>query len=62
MIFRYSAERPYSEASTTFKVVFFVKINLVIQVRLSGRKNAAKLPHVAEDFAPLLSASTVTYS
>lgn len=45
-----------------FKVVFFVKINLVIQVRLSGRKNAAKLPHVAEDFAPLLSACTVTYS
>lgn len=63
MIFRYSAERPYSEASTTFQSsFFFVKINLIIQVRLSGRKNAAKLPHVAEDFAPLLSASTVTYS
>lgn len=47
MIFRYSsAERPYSGHLSPFKMVIFVKINLIIQVRSSGRKNAAKLPHI----------------
>lgn len=45
VIFRYTAaERPYSETMSTFQMVIFVKINLIIQVSSSGRKNVARLP------------------
>lgn len=47
MIFGYSsAERPYSEASTTFQSGYFCEINHIIQVGSSGRKNAAELLHI----------------
>lgn len=47
MIFRYSsAEKPYSEASTTFQSGYVCENEFHYSSRSSGGKNAAKLPHV----------------